>query len=198
MKRLSYSSKMSFIRPFVSFDFKRPERLGRKNKVLVTKYYNFLQANKNDYAAIKPPRGSNFEKVQHDLNPTFGNIRKRIKKTKFKVIFVPVAKAGSKIKRRGKKYVIETNGIRESIITFEDRDAFASDTREYIESLVRSYPDRTFFRLFNPQDWHDEKFDKGSIANAVTQFFGTFYTGAVNSVMRGAAWGLIVEERVAQ
>lgn len=192
---------MSFIKPFVSFGYKAPERCNRSNKIKITRHYNFLFRERQNYVAVKPPRGSNFEKVQSDINPTFKRIPKRIKKTAFKVLFIPNAEKNARIKysRKNKKYGLEKTGAAgtsmETIIPFDDADALAVDPKSYVESLVKKFHPLTLFRLYNPQDWHDEAFSRDGIANAVNMFFMTMYGDALKSVEKGDAWGLIVEER---
>ena len=152
--KISYADKMKFIRPYVSFDYKRPERVKPATKGKITKYYNFLRDESRIYYAKKVP-ARNFERIQEDLNPEFQRIPRKIKKTEFKVVFIPKSKPDVKIKyvKEAKSWGLEeTVGekkILETVIEFKDKDLLIVDPKKYVDRLIRKYSDRWRFRWMN-------------------------------------------------
>lgn len=210
-RRPSYTKKMDTIRKYVDFDFKRPERLGRGNKVKLTKYYNFLLENSDKYRAIKPPARGDFEAVQEDVNPTFTRIPKRIRETEFKVLFLPLNKLSATVKynrKRRKWAVVEetpAGTTQEFVILFKDKDALVADPKAYVDALVAGYPKDALFRLFNPQGWQSQTaydkegrmvsqggMDKGLIGGEVLRL-STLYPKETEDFMMGLS--VTIQER---
>lgn len=200
----SYRSKMSFIRPFVTFDFKRPERVKPSTKAKITKYYNFLESNRQNFAFIKPSKGQSLSAVQKDLNPSFGRIPKKIAHTEFSGIFVPVNQKRKKITydRRKKRYALgKRRGAfgeiqQEFIIPLnEDPDAFALDAGGYTEKLIEEYPSNTIFKIVNPQDWEGPGFDKAAIINEIKFFFDRYQDAFQSAIFGDEGWSLLVQLR---
>lgn len=146
---------MERIRPFVSFDFKRPERTSRRTKVKITKYYNWLAENAGSFKAVPPPKGRDFKNLQEDVNPTFRRIPGRIKKTEFKVVFAPVSPTRTEIKydRKRGQWFLEDSGVKEFTFLFKDQDRLVQDPKGYAEEMAQGFPEGTKFRIFNPQGW---------------------------------------------
>jgi len=187
----SYEEKMAFIRPFVSFDFKRPGRTVPKTKSKITRYFNFLESNQNNFVAVRPPRG-NFEKIQREVNPTFARIPKKIKRTEFKVLFLPTEERAAKVtySKKKKKWVLKKSKMVEEIIIFEDTKTMVKNPAAYVDRLVKKFPAKTFFRLFNPQGWRDAAFDRDAIGREIARMVAR-YPKEANKFMQG----LVAEDR---
>ena len=196
---------MEFIHDYVRFDFKRPDRLGRKNKRKVTIYFNALKEIRKFSYPVEPPRKATFQKVQSDVNPTFKKVHGKIAKTDFKVLFIPNNKKGVKFKRdrKRKKYVVtEQVGSLEVIndlIVFpvDELDDLVADTKNYIAEKVKGYPAGTQFRLYNPQDWRDgSSGDSGSVYTLLDRFMSAYPgSGLEKNRSESNVWGLVAETR---
>jgi hypothetical protein len=188
---------MNILRPFVTFNFKHPEKLSRKNKVNLTRHFNALEEIREGekFKIIDAPKGANFHKVQTDLNPAFRSIRKRVhskKKDKttfrnypsdFKVLFVPFSEVETTavFDRKHKKWILKEGGqLKETIELFkhnedgsikkgQDVDAFVQDPKTFVDNLIKDYPEGTQFQIFNPGEaWTDgSSKDKASIGEHV-------------------------------
>lgn len=129
---------MAYIKPFVRFSFKHPEKLGRRNKAKITKYFKFIKETEKGFFAIKAKR---FNTAQNQLNPEFKRIPKKIKNTEFKVIFVPKNNPpGTRVEFDGKKAFFRSEFMRQEFIPFLDKERLAFETKEYIAELVKDLP----------------------------------------------------------
>ena len=129
---------MKFIKPYVSFGFKHPDKLGRRNKSKITKYYKFIKENQKGFYPVKTKR---FKTAQNQLNPEFKKIRRKIAHTEFKVIFVPINNPkGTFIDFDGGKAFFRSEYQRQEFIPFDDRERLAFDTKAYVEELVKDLP----------------------------------------------------------
>lgn len=178
--RVSYTEKMEFIRPLVSFDYKRPERISSTEKAKLTRYYNFAHGVARHYKPVHvDPK--HFKKIQEDVNPNFRRI-KGVKDTDFSVIFAPVDRPNI-AKTKDGKYVFgggtkETAKRRREVVEFprdkKSRKEFAKDPAAFVSKFARGYPKNARFRWYNSQGWSPMgRFRADSIGDAVERFADT-------------------------
>lgn len=60
-KKKSYTEKMDDIRPFVNFDFKRPDKVSTKNKAKITKAWKAVEANRSVGFELLPLKEPTFD-----------------------------------------------------------------------------------------------------------------------------------------
>lgn len=192
-----YKQKAEFIRPYVNF--KVPAKPSKATKNKVDRYARAIRENLKFSHAVKVPK-KQFKKVQADLNPNFTKATGLIKKTDYKVLFVPNNKQGArpkyvkKFKRYGLEEKVGRRRVVSFVVSFDDLDALVGETNAYIDRLVRPYPRKAKFRLFNPQDWRDRiSYDKKSAFKAVEAFMNAYPGSGLENQNYSGLWGFVVE-----
>ncbi len=148
--KISYASRMEKIRPFVTFDFKRPDRVKPSNKRKISIYYNwFTKPGKGfidshgrpRFKTVDVPKKS-LEKARHDVNREFEKI-KGLGRTQFSSLFVEFNSADEiHYNKKLRKWTLTEPGPQgtktESYeVPIEDKEAFALDPLGYLKRLIK-------------------------------------------------------------
>lgn len=154
---------MDAIRPFVDFDFKKPERLGRKNKSLIGRHYKAIEKISENWVPLDVPKRS-FKRAQEHLNREFLSIPGKIKKTRFKTVWVPKTDAyGARAvydKKRQSWGIVRDimEGVQTHRIYFANRDKLLDDTDKYVRDLLEPFKSAGDIRIrclnFNPHSFY--------------------------------------------
>ena len=182
---LSYSQKMSFLRPMVSFYYKHPDDLSRKNKTKITTYYNALKNLEGKYRVVPILSSRNFEKIRNDVTPTFSTmfekthirclgrkkivVRVRHHFPFFKVLFIKdtsIKKLSVEYDRKKRKYFLKEGSEFKEFIQFFPHDAAGN--------ITASQPDLDDFL-------HDPK-------PLVSKLVGDYPPGALFAIFNPQDW----------
>ena len=125
---------MRIISPFVDFSFKRPEKLGKKNKAKLTKVFNSLSAFIDPKYTFKRDKNKGHIST---INRLFGTPGTE------KGYFIPVATAGKKPKvkwKSGNPTFVVPEFPEQTFIPVDMAD-FADEPEKYILGLIDKCPD---------------------------------------------------------
>ncbi len=158
MKKITYSEKLKAIRPYVSLDYKRPERVSKAHKAEISAYFKEVMALKSVH--------HNFVKVKSETHRNeaierFGRFLK--KKDKFKGVFVP-PQYGDKPKlkfRKGEAFTISTGYSEEGVYAF-DIQALMDNPQEEVKRGYRSL--RKYKRIIPFSETSNGEYDLNSYA----------------------------------